>query len=173
MSYDDGATWRRVPVTAAGRDSWLAWLTPPAKGFVSLRAGGLDEVFIARRVAWLSRHLPADRVGVLDTAIARIIAHEAGGRVLAVAEAKVIEADPALHDERVEAEKARRYVSSGRTDSSARERTLAVRSSAPSIGCSSARKCSASLSSGALSSSVLDARGMLRIAITRHGAPPA
>ncbi len=74
------------------------------------------EVFIARRVARLSRHLRADRVGVVDAAVARIIAHEAGGRVLAVAEAKIIEADPALHDERVEAERARRYVGLGRTD---------------------------------------------------------
>ena len=77
---------------------------------------GDAEVFVARRVAKLSRHLPATRVGVVDAAVARIIGHEAGGRVLAVAEAKVIEADPALHDERVEAEKARRYVGSGRTD---------------------------------------------------------
>ena len=77
---------------------------------------GEAEVFIARRVARLSRHLPADRVGVVDAAVARIIAREAGGRVLAVAEGKVIEADPALHDQRVEAERARRYVSSGRTD---------------------------------------------------------
>ena len=77
---------------------------------------GGAEVYIARRVAKLSRHLGADRVGVVDSAIARIIAHEAGGRVLAVAEAKIIEADPALHDQRVEAEKARRYVTSGRTD---------------------------------------------------------
>jgi hypothetical protein len=77
---------------------------------------GDAEVFIARRVAKVSRHLPADRVDVVDTAVARIIAHEAGGRVLAVAEAKVIEADPALHDERVEAERARRYVGYGRTD---------------------------------------------------------
>ncbi|WP_439936745.1 hypothetical protein ACS3YM_12455 [Nocardia sp. N13] len=53
---------------------------------------------------------------MVDTAVARVIAHEAGGRVLAVAEAKIIEADPALHDERVEAEKARRYVTSSRTD---------------------------------------------------------
>ena len=36
--------------------------------------------------------------------------------MLAVAEAKIIEADPALHDERVEAERRRRYVSSGQTD---------------------------------------------------------
>lgn len=77
---------------------------------------GEAEVFVARRVARLSRHLPADRVGVVDSAVARIIAHEAGGRVLAVAEAKIIEADPALHDERAEAERARRYVGYGRTD---------------------------------------------------------
>lgn len=79
---------------------------------------GDAEVFIARRVAKLSRHLPADRVGVVDAAVARIIAHEAGGRVLAVAEAKIIEADPALHEERAEAERARRYVGLGRTDES-------------------------------------------------------
>ena len=48
--------------------------------------------------------------------MARIIGRESGGRVLAVAEAKIIEADPALHEERVEAERRRRYVSSGRTD---------------------------------------------------------
>lgn len=77
---------------------------------------GEAEVFVARRVARLTRHLPADRVGVVDAAIARVIAHESGGRVIAVAEGKVIEADPALHDRRVEAEKARRYVTSGRTD---------------------------------------------------------
>ena len=80
-----------------------------------VRAGDA-EVYIARRVAKLSRHLPVEKVGVVDSAIARIIAHEAGGRVLAVAEAKIIEADPELHDERVEAERARRYVGMGRTD---------------------------------------------------------
>ena len=77
---------------------------------------GEAELQIARRVAKLSRHLPADRIGVVDRAVARIIAHEAGGRVLAVAEAKIIEADPALHEERAEAERRRRYVSSSRTD---------------------------------------------------------
>jgi hypothetical protein len=74
------------------------------------------EVYIARRVAKLSRHLPVERVGVVDGAVARIIAAESGGRVLQVAEAKIIEADRALHEERVEAERRRRFVSSGRTD---------------------------------------------------------
>ena len=77
---------------------------------------GGAEIHIARRVAKLSRHLPADRVAIVDRAVARIIARESGGRVLAVAEAKIIEADPALHEQRVEAERRRRYVSSSRTD---------------------------------------------------------
>ena len=82
----------------------------------ALCVAGEAEIGVARRVAKLSRHLPADRVGVVDRAVARIIAGEAGGRVLAVAEAKIIEADPGLHQERVEAERRRRYVSSSRTD---------------------------------------------------------
>ena len=77
---------------------------------------GEAEVFIARRVAKLSRHLPADRMGVVDAAIARVIAREAGGRVLAVAEAKIIEADPDLHEELAEAQRLRRYVGFSRTD---------------------------------------------------------
>jgi hypothetical protein len=77
---------------------------------------GEADVHIARRVAKLSRHLPLDCVGVVDTAVARMIAREAGGRVLAVAEAKIVEADPALHVERAEAERRRRYVTSSRTD---------------------------------------------------------
>jgi hypothetical protein len=76
---------------------------------------GRGEVWVARKVAKLSRHLPLECIGVVDAAVARIIAREAGGRVIAVAEAKIIEADPALHDQRVEAERARRYVGFSRT----------------------------------------------------------
>ena len=77
---------------------------------------GQAEIYVARRVAKLSRHLPADKVHVVDTAVARVIAHESGGWTIAVAEAKIIEADPDLHHQRVEAEKRRRYVGTGRTD---------------------------------------------------------
>lgn len=77
---------------------------------------GVAEVHIARRIARLSRHLPHTRVGLVDAAIARIIATEAGGRVLTLAEAKIIEADPALHEQRVESEKRRRYVGLSRSD---------------------------------------------------------
>lgn len=77
---------------------------------------GSAEIWVARRAARVSRHLPADCVGVVDSAVARMIASEAGGRVIAVAEAKVVEADPGLHSERVETERRRRYVSFSRTD---------------------------------------------------------
>ena len=77
---------------------------------------GECEVWVARKVAKLSRHLPADRVHVVDSAVSRMIASEAPGRVLQVAEAKVIEADPDLHEERCEAERRRRYLGLGRTD---------------------------------------------------------
>ncbi|WP_447643942.1 hypothetical protein [Nocardioides zeae] len=80
-----------------------------------VREGGA-EVYVARKVARMSRHLPLGVVGVVDAAVARMVATEAPGRVLTVAEGKVIEADPALHEERVEAEKHRRYVGLGRTD---------------------------------------------------------
>lgn len=77
---------------------------------------GECEVWVARRIAKLSRHLSADKVGLVDSAMSRMIATESAGRVLEVAEAKVIEADPALHDERSEAERRRRFAHLGRTD---------------------------------------------------------
>ena len=77
---------------------------------------GECEVWVARKVAKLSRHLPADRAHVVDSAVSRMIASEAPGRVLQVAEAKVIEADPDLHEQRCEAERRRRYLGLGRTD---------------------------------------------------------
>lgn len=74
------------------------------------------EPWVARRVARISRSLPADRAGVVDSAVSRMIASESAGRVLEVAEAKVIEADPEAHEERCEAERRRRFATLGRTD---------------------------------------------------------
>ncbi len=48
---------------------------------------GECETWVARRVAKLSRHLARDKVGVVDSAVSRMIATEAIGRVLEVAEA--------------------------------------------------------------------------------------
>jgi hypothetical protein len=73
-------------------------------------------VWLSRKVARLSRRLPADRVWVVDQAVAEALAGEAPGRVLAICEAKVIEADPAAHAARVAAQRRRRYVALSRTD---------------------------------------------------------
>ncbi len=74
------------------------------------------EVWVARRVASMSRGLALTDVGVVDAAISACLAGESPSRVLEIAEAKVIEADPARHAARVEQERTRRYVSLSRTD---------------------------------------------------------
>jgi hypothetical protein len=71
---------------------------------------------MARKVARMSRRLPADRMGIVDAAVARAIDGEAPGRVIAICEAKVIGADPATHAERVREQRRRRYVGLSRTD---------------------------------------------------------
>ena len=61
------------------------------------------EVWVARKVAALSRRLDVVQVQVVDLAVAAA-AEESASRILAIAEAKVIEADPATHRERIAAE---------------------------------------------------------------------
>ena len=73
-------------------------------------------MWLARKVARLSRRLPLDQVWVVDSAVAEAIAGESPGRVWEICEAKVIEADPAEHKARVEAQRRRRFVSFSRTD---------------------------------------------------------
>lgn len=77
---------------------------------------GEVDVWIPRRVAKLSRHLPLAAVHVVDVAVAPLLGHESAGRILEVAEAKVIEADPELHQRRVEAARKGRHVRSTRSD---------------------------------------------------------
>ncbi len=77
---------------------------------------GQCEVWVARRVAAMSRRLSEDRVGLVDAAVAPSLAGDSPSRVLEVAEAKVIEADLAGHRARLEAEARRRLVAVGRTD---------------------------------------------------------
>ena len=55
-------------------------------------------------------------VDLVDAAVAEAIGGEAPGRVLAICEAKVIEADAAAHAARVEAQRRRRYVGLSRID---------------------------------------------------------
>ncbi len=73
-------------------------------------------VWLSRKVARRSRRVSIDRVHVIDAAVAEAISGEAPGRVLAICEAKVIEADATSHAERVRAQRRRRYVGLSRTD---------------------------------------------------------
>ena len=80
-----------------------------------LLAGGC-EPWVARRVASISRRLDRDQVGLVDAAVADAIGGESPGRVIELAQAKVIEADPAGYAERLRVELARRYVGRSRVD---------------------------------------------------------
>ncbi|HEU5487096.1 MAG TPA: DUF222 domain-containing protein [Microlunatus sp.] len=77
---------------------------------------GRVDAWLVRRVASMTRELSLAAVAVVDPAAAAALAGEAPGRVLSIVEAKVIEADPAAHQAKVEAEKRRRFVSLTRTD---------------------------------------------------------
>lgn len=74
------------------------------------------EPWLARKVASMSRRVPLEDVGVVDGAVADAICGEAPSRVLELAAAKVIEADPEGHERRVAEQRRRRFVTLGRTD---------------------------------------------------------
>lgn len=74
------------------------------------------ETWVACKVARLSRRLDRDQVGIVDRAVAEAIGGESPGRVLAIAEAKVIEADTAAHAARFDDARRRRGVWVSRTD---------------------------------------------------------
>ena len=74
------------------------------------------ESWVARKVASLSRKLDRFQVAIVDSAVSDAIGGESPGRVLQIAEAKVIEADRAGHRARLEAELRRRWVRLGATD---------------------------------------------------------
>ena len=74
------------------------------------------EPWLARKVAALSRAVPAATVAIVDLAVAAAITGHAPSTVLQIAQAKVIEADPETHAMRREADRHRRYVSLSRCD---------------------------------------------------------
>ena len=63
-------------------------------------------VWVARKVAGMSRQLSKDAVGVVDAAVAAAV-DQSPGRILAIAEAKVIEADIEAHRARLAADAAK------------------------------------------------------------------
>ena len=81
-----------------------------------VRELSLPELAVARRVHTLSRRLDRFAVRIVDDAVADAIAGESPARVLELTRAKVIEADPCAHAERLEAELRKRYVGCSRMD---------------------------------------------------------
>lgn len=74
------------------------------------------EVWVARKVATITRKLCAEAVEIVDVAVAVAIGTQAPSRILAIAEAKTIQADLPAHQAEINAERAKRYVALGRTD---------------------------------------------------------
>ena len=82
----------------------------------AILVAGECEAWVARKVASLSRRLDQVAVRVVDAAVADAIGGEAPSRVLELAPAKIIEADPRAYAERLDAELRRRYVGCSRVD---------------------------------------------------------
>ena len=74
------------------------------------------EPWVARKVAVLSRAVPAEGIGVVDRAVAAVIGGHAPATVLELARAKVIEADPEGHAMERERSRHERYVTLSRAD---------------------------------------------------------
>ena len=83
------------------------------------------EPWVARKVATITRHLDHDRVGVVDRAVAKVIAGESPAVLLELARAKTIEADPEHEADRTDVERRRRYVALSRADSSGYRNVIA------------------------------------------------
>ena len=74
------------------------------------------EVWVARKVASLTRQLAPAAAAVVDAAVAEAIVGESPTKVIELAQAKVIEVDPAGHRARLEEQRRRRYVALSRSD---------------------------------------------------------
>ncbi len=85
------------------------------------------EPWVALKVARMSRALDRDQVRVVDAAVVAAIAGQSPGRVLAIAEAKIIEADPVAHVARLDEARRRRGVWTSRTDTETGTRSVFAR----------------------------------------------
>ena len=80
---------------------------------------------MARKVASMSRAVPAATVGLVDAAVAAAIAGHAPATVIQLAEARIIAADPEAHAMRREIERHRRYAALSRSDEFGYRRLIA------------------------------------------------
>ncbi|MDR7363689.1 hypothetical protein [Nocardioides marmoribigeumensis] len=95
---------------------------------------GDAEPWVACKIATLSRHLPADRVWVVDQAVARAIAHESVWRTLDLARAKIVEADPAAHEQTREQAEQTRFATVGQSEDDGTRMVVAKVSAADGAG---------------------------------------
>jgi hypothetical protein len=84
------------------------------KSWAGLR-GGHGRVWVLRKVARMSRHLDRHQVGTVDDAVAEAL-DEAPARVLAIAEAAILRADPERAREEAAERRGRRVAAFGRLD---------------------------------------------------------
>lgn len=82
------------------------------------------ETWLARRIAGLTRVLPASVCHVVDHAVLDALAHSPA-KVLELTAAKIIEADPAGHAARTTAQRHRRYVALTRVDEAGMREVIA------------------------------------------------
>ncbi len=92
-------------------------------------AAGRLETWVARKIARATRDLAADRAGWVDGAIADVLGTLPPGRLLAVVQARVVEADQALADAKAAEAATRREVWLGRENDHG-TRTLLARGAA-------------------------------------------
>ncbi len=95
---------------------------------------GDAELWVARKVATRSRHLPADRMWIVDQAVARMIATEATSRTLDVADAKIAEADPAGHEQDAEHTREELFAAVGPSDEHDHRMVVARVTAADAVG---------------------------------------
>jgi hypothetical protein len=76
---------------------------------------GQGAVWVGRKVARLSRHLDREQVRAVDACVTQAV-DESPSRVLAIAEAAILRADPEHAREREDERRRRRYLAIGRSD---------------------------------------------------------
>ncbi|WP_193614930.1 hypothetical protein [Nocardioides lijunqiniae] len=81
------------------------------------RVVALDaDLWLARRVASMTRDVAFESMHLIDDAVSAAIGSQAPSRVIELVEAKKIEVDRTAHEERLAAERKRRYVGVSRRD---------------------------------------------------------
>lgn len=91
------------------------------------------ELWVARKVASLSRTLDRERVVIVDLAVAAA-ADESPSRIIALAEAKVIEADIAAHRQRIAQDEAKKGVWLRRKRPGERAGSIAAEADVQAVG---------------------------------------